>query len=141
MLPLRLNAFCLLADLLAMLSLTGGAPVPKQRPPEGLTVDAMVGVYDYSWGGFPDGVLTLNKDGSYVGIHVPGSDQIYAGHWRCTPTSVVIEEWSYSAVTGELRGGPAIYVFEFGAGAKLPELVGKSNGTVHVKLTRAKEGR
>jgi hypothetical protein len=137
---LRLHAACLLAELLVALNLTA-APVPKQRPPEGLTAEQVVGTWHYESNGLNDGVITFDRNGSYVAVHVPGSDNVYAGTWKCDATSVTITEWLYSAATGAMQAGPTDYRFEFGAGAKLPELVGKSNGSVHVKLTRAKEGR
>jgi hypothetical protein len=130
----RVACFLLVADLLACLS--AAAPVPKGPPPKpGLTPDAVVGTFDYSWGQWPDGRITFDKDGSYYARHTPDGPTVYAGSWKVEGNTLTITEWSYSAATGGLGGGPIDYAFDFGE-TRLPALAGVSNGHTRVSLTR-----
>ena len=124
------------ALLLGLLSPAAAAPVPRQRPPEpALTADLLVGDYAYEWNGCPDGILCINKDGTYGAMHHPTGRTAYHGTWTLAGAVVTLEEYGYDVVTGA-QWGPTTYRFDF-TGSALPKLVGKSNGSGHVALTRS----
>jgi hypothetical protein len=123
----------MLACLLALLArAAGGAPVPK-RPAE-LTKEQVVGTWSYSWGAMPNGIIAFAADGTYAAQHEPGGAVSYAGTWAVEGGTVTIQECSYDFATGEFRGGPVEYRFEFKA-ADYPNLRGLSNGSTKVALT------
>lgn len=134
MLTFRYAAACLLMS--ACVSLTA-APVPKRPAPKVLTAEMLTGTWSYEYGQMLDGVITFDANGSYVGIHIPGSDSIYSGEWKVEDDAVILTEWRHDLVTNG-RTGPATYKFQFKA-ADYPKLKGLSNGATHVALTRARQ--
>lgn len=131
---LRYSLFCFL--FAACLGL-GAAPVPKAPAPKALTADMMVGTWQYEWDIFRDGVIAFDAAGGYVGIHIPGSSTIYSGTWKIEGgDTIVISEYAHSLDTNA-RWGPTEFRFTFDP-KTYPNLVGKSNGTKHVAIRRAK---
>ncbi len=132
---MRLHFALLLAHALAALSPTA-APVPKQPPaePPAIKADQVVGTWAYSWGQWPDGIISFDKDGSYSAVHVPGGATVYAGTWTVRDNTLTITEYSFDFATGERRGGPSDYCFDFGR-TRMPDLAGVSNGSTPVKLS------
>jgi len=118
------------------LSLATAAPVPKQAPkPAPLTAEQLVGYHDYSWGQFPSGYIYFDKNGDYGAVHDAASGTAYGGTWSVKDEAVTIVEYIYDMATGERRGGPTTFVFDF-KGSRYPNLVGVSNGSVPVAITR-----
>lgn len=114
------------------------APVPKRPPaePPALTVEMMVGEWDYAWGQWPNGGIVFNADGSYGAMHDFNSTTAYGGTWTVKDNTLTIVERSYDLETGRSAAG-GTYVFDFGA-TRVPNLAGVSNGDVPVKLTKPK---
>lgn len=128
---MRLHFALLLAHALTHLSAL--APVPKPKPVEPLTADAVVGTWGYLWGSHADGIITFEKDGSYSAQHDPGGAYCYAGTWKVDGNVVTLTEFGFRFDTGVKFSGPAEYAFDFGA-TRPPVLVGVSNGSVPVAL-------
>lgn len=113
------------------------APVPKPQPAKALTADMLVGNWHFEYGDWLDGVATFDAEGGYVAVCVPGSSRIYSGTWTVeNGDTVVLSEYSHNLDTNA-RWGPTVYRFVFAA-RDYPNLVGKSNGTKHVAIKRAK---
>jgi hypothetical protein len=110
------------------------APVPKApRPPEKLTPEMIQGTHLYLWGGWPNGVISFNADGTYLAKHDPESQTLYGGTWCVSGDTVTIFEVCWHE-EGEMPAeGHVRYDFKFDV-AGYPKLVGKSNGTTDVAL-------
>lgn len=67
-------------------------------------------------------------------VHVPGSSTAYYGTWSVAGNVLTIEERGCDIETGRTWDGGK-YVFDFG-NTRVPALVGTSNGSVPVKLTK-----
>lgn len=131
---MRLHFFALLCEGLALLAAPTAAPVPKRKPVAELTPALIEGTWLYSWGGFPDGVIGFNRDGTYSALHQPAGTTVYYGTWTVTRDTVVIEEMAFDPTTGAvISGAPTRYEFTFDP-KTYPKLSGVSNGTVEVKL-------
>lgn len=126
--------FAALAAFVLFAKSVSGAPVPK-RPAE-LTVEMMVGRFDYSWGGYPDGTIWLYPDLTYTAIHTPGSQLIYHGTYTVKGDTVTLTEW-VTNVEFATTSGPATYAFAFDVKG-YPLLEGTSNGREPVKLANPK---
>ena len=136
---MRLHFALLLAHALAALSAIA-APVPKQPPAPKLTAESLVGYWRYEWDDWPAGVICFDKDGSYSSIfadHPPRASTVYAGTWTLDGDVLTLADSSFDAGTGEHKGGPVIYRYDF-AGSKYPNLAGTSNGVKPVKLSNPK---
>lgn len=129
---MRLFATAVLYVLLAALAVTG-APVPKDPKQEPTTADMMAGTWLYSWGTWPNGVIALERDGSYSAVHDANSGTAYCGTWTFADDVLTIREWSVNRTTGERGWGPNVYVFDF-KGSKYPVLAGTSRPGDKVKL-------
>lgn len=134
-LPFALFLACAIAGLSA-----AGAPVPKSPPAPKLTAEALVGFWRYEWDDWPAGVICFDKDGSYSSLfadHPPHRATVWAGTWALDGDVLTLTDSSFDAGTGEKKGGPVVYRFDF-AGSKYPNLAGTANGAKPVKLSNPK---
>ncbi len=132
---MRLHLGLILAHSLLLVSATA-APVPKRGPvePPVLTVEMMVGEWHYLWSSYPDGCIIFNKDQTYGAVHTPGSTTAYYGTWSVAGNVLTIEERGCDMETGRTWAG-GTYKFDFDK-SRVPNLVGVSNGSAPVKLTK-----
>ena len=118
--------------LAACVAVARGAPLPK--PPE-VTADTLAGAtWRYSWGQYPDGVISFRPDGTYAAVHAPDGGPVYYGTWWVRDGVVRLNECRFDPASGAVYG-PTAYEFSLTAAPGCTRLSGAGPGGLRVILS------